>query len=59
MNPTMIKPNYKFATIPFGSTDTNIKINYPNMHAYMQDFNTPTVDIGVRQVKDGYVATHC
>lgn len=53
MNPTITKPPYKFATIPYGSTDTNILTNYPKMHAYMQQFNKSKVDLGVKAVKDG------
>ena len=55
MNPSSMKPPYKFATIPHGSTDTNIKTNYPHMYAYMQPYNKSTVGEGVRAVKDGYV----
>ncbi|XP_014675620.1 PREDICTED: glutamate receptor ionotropic, NMDA 2A-like [Priapulus caudatus] len=53
INPTHYDPAFKFGTIPFGSTEENIKANQPYMYRYMQQYNTDTLAAGVKQVKEG------
>ena len=48
------QPPFKFATIPNGSTEVNLKKNYPEMHGYMQKWNKNKVYEGVMAVKDRY-----
>ena len=54
-NPQSHKPPFKFATIPHGSTDTNIQKNYPKMYQWMKPFNKSDVKTGVNAVKSGFV----
>jgi len=54
-NPQRHKPPFKFATIPHGSTDTNIQKNYPDMYQWMKPFNKSDVKAGVNAVKNGFV----
>lgn len=53
MNPRAHKPPFKFATVPDGSTETNLRNNYPAMYDYMKQFNRSKVEDGVKAVKDG------
>ena len=53
MNPHAHKPPFKFATVPHGSTETNLMNNYPDMYQYMKPYNKTNVEEGVRAVKDG------
>ncbi|VDO14877.1 unnamed protein product [Rodentolepis nana] len=45
------KPPFRFATIPSGATEENIKINFPEMAAYMRAFNRTTVVEGLKSLK--------
>ncbi|EUB60782.1 Glutamate [NMDA] receptor subunit epsilon-2 [Echinococcus granulosus] len=45
------KPPFRFATIPSGATEENIKINFPEMAAYMRAFNRTTVINGLKSLK--------
>ncbi|KAM3173616.1 hypothetical protein ACTXT7_012160 [Hymenolepis weldensis] len=45
------KPPFRFATIPSGTTEENIKINFPEMAAYMRAFNRTTVVEGLKSLK--------
>ena len=51
MHPTKVSPNFKFATVPDGSTEDNIKKNYPRMHRYMKKYDEPTVDDGIKALQ--------
>ncbi|KAL8576689.1 hypothetical protein ACOMHN_025164 [Nucella lapillus] len=52
-NPTHTKPPFKYATVPEGSTETNIRNNHPTMYHYMKAYNKPKVNIGIEAVKAG------
>lgn len=45
------KPPFRFATIPSGATEENIKINFPEMATYMRAFNRTTVVEGLKSLK--------
>ncbi|CUT99598.1 glutamate NMDA receptor subunit [Echinococcus multilocularis] len=45
------KPPFRFATVPSGATEENIKINFPEMAAYMRAFNRTTVIDGLKSLK--------
>ncbi|XP_074647823.1 glutamate receptor ionotropic, NMDA 2B-like isoform X2 [Tubulanus polymorphus] len=51
-NAKSLKPPFRFGTVPFGSTETNLIKNYPKMYKYMREFNRSDVDKGVKAVKD-------
>ena len=55
MNPTARKPPFKFATVPHGSTETNLMKNFPEMYKYMKPYNKSSVQQGVQGVKEQYV----
>ncbi|XP_052790381.1 glutamate receptor ionotropic, NMDA 2B-like [Mya arenaria] len=55
MNPTAVSPHFKFATVPGGSTEDNIRMNYPRMHKYMKKYNKTSVPIGIRALKVGEI----
>ncbi len=52
IDPLSHSPPFKFATIPSGSTEVNLKKNYPQMHAYMQKWNKKNVSEGLKAVKE-------
>nr|VZI00010.1 unnamed protein product [Spirometra erinaceieuropaei] len=49
------KPPFRFATVPNGATEENIKINFPEMAAYMRTFNRTTVIEGLKSLKAGEI----
>ncbi|TPP55952.1 Glutamate [NMDA] receptor subunit epsilon-2 [Fasciola gigantica] len=51
--PWNVKPPFRFATIPSGATEENIKINFPEMGAYMRKFNRSTVEEGLKALRSG------
>ncbi|KAF5403478.1 Glutamate receptor ionotropic NMDA 2B, partial [Paragonimus heterotremus] len=51
--PWNVKPPFRFATIPSGATEENIKINFPEMAIYMHKFNRSTVEEGLKSLKAG------
>ncbi|XP_029651610.1 glutamate receptor ionotropic, NMDA 2B-like [Octopus sinensis] len=51
MNPHALKPPFRFATTPNGSTETNLKTNYPSMYRYMSKFNQRDVTEGIYALK--------
>lgn len=53
-NPHAHKPAFKFATVPHGSTETNLMKNYWDMYQYMKPFNKSNVQDGVTAVKSGW-----
>lgn len=53
MNPTAVTPHFRFATLPSGSTEDNLRKNYPRMHKYMQKYNKSGVDEGIAALKAG------
>ncbi|ELU11683.1 hypothetical protein CAPTEDRAFT_179505 [Capitella teleta] len=54
-NPHAHKPAFKFATVPHGSTETNLMKNYWDMYQYMKPFNKSNVQDGVTAVKSGEI----
>nr|XP_034313531.1 glutamate receptor ionotropic, NMDA 2B isoform X4 [Crassostrea gigas] len=54
-NPYSMKPPFKFATIPNGSTEENLRKNHYNMYQYMQRYNRPTVDDALEALKQGKI----
>ena len=51
MHPKKVSPNFKFATVPDGSTEDNLKKNYPRMHKYMKQYDQPGVPAGIAALK--------
>ncbi|XP_023605015.1 glutamate receptor ionotropic, NMDA 2D-like, partial [Myotis lucifugus] len=46
-------PPLKFGTVPNGSTEKNIRSNYPDMHSYMVRYNQPRVEEALTHLKAG------
>ncbi|XP_008284059.1 uncharacterized protein grin2db [Stegastes partitus] len=51
-------PPLKFGTVPNGSTEKNIRSNYPDMHQYMGKYNQRGVEDAILNLKTGSVCTH-
>ncbi|CAM9252136.1 unnamed protein product, partial [Lampetra planeri] len=49
--PTEQYPPLRFGTVPNGSTERNIRNNYPEMHAYMSRYNQRTVEDALLNLK--------
>ncbi|CAC5378723.1 GRIN2B [Mytilus coruscus] len=50
-NPYSLKPPFKFATVPNGSTEENLRQNHKQMFTYMKTYNKPTVAEGIESLK--------
>ncbi|XP_060076117.1 glutamate receptor ionotropic, NMDA 2B-like [Ylistrum balloti] len=48
-------PPFRFATVPNGSTEENLRQNHQQMFAYMRQFNQSTVDGALKSLKDGKI----
>uniref|UniRef100_A0A8D0GMG8 Glutamate receptor n=1 Tax=Sphenodon punctatus TaxID=8508 RepID=A0A8D0GMG8_SPHPU len=48
-------PPLKFGTVPNGSTEKNIRSNYPDMHTYMVKYNQRNVEDALHHLKTGYL----
>ncbi|KAM9852625.1 uncharacterized protein grin2db [Aulostomus maculatus] len=46
-------PPLKFGTVPNGSTEKNIRSNYPDMHQYMGKYNQKGVEEAILNLKTG------
>ncbi|CAH2302194.1 glutamate receptor ionotropic, NMDA 2C [Pelobates cultripes] len=46
-------PPFRFGTVPNGSTERNIRSNYPDMHAYMVRYNQRSVEDALASLKTG------
>uniref|UniRef100_A0A8C3HC10 Glutamate receptor n=1 Tax=Chrysemys picta bellii TaxID=8478 RepID=A0A8C3HC10_CHRPI len=46
-------PPLKFGTVPNGSTEKNIRSNYPDMHNYMVKYNQRSVEDALQHLKSG------
>ncbi|XP_077937473.1 uncharacterized protein grin2da [Gasterosteus aculeatus] len=51
--PTEQYPPLRFGTVPNGSTEENIRSNYPNMHQYMIRNNQKSVEEAIENLKSG------
>ncbi|KAK7489093.1 hypothetical protein BaRGS_00019607, partial [Batillaria attramentaria] len=51
-NPHHRHPPFKYATLKDGATEENIQKNYPNLYAYMKNYNQDTVKVAVNALKD-------
>lgn len=51
--PTEQYPPLRFGTVPNGSTEENIRSNYPNMHQYMIRNNQKGVEEAIENLKTG------
>ncbi|XP_035278867.1 glutamate receptor ionotropic, NMDA 2D [Anguilla anguilla] len=52
-HPTEQYPPLKFGTVPNGSTEKNIRSNYPDMHQYMIKYNQRGVEEAITNLKTG------
>uniref|UniRef100_A0A672LQR0 Glutamate receptor n=1 Tax=Sinocyclocheilus grahami TaxID=75366 RepID=A0A672LQR0_SINGR len=52
-HPTDQYPPLKFGTVPNGSTEKNIRSNYPDMHQYMIKYNQRSVEDAISHLKTG------
>ncbi|KAA0703118.1 Glutamate receptor ionotropic, NMDA 2D [Triplophysa tibetana] len=52
-HPTEQYPPLKFGTVPNGSTEKNIRSNYPDMHQYMIKYNQKSVEDAISHLKTG------
>uniref|UniRef100_A0A8C5WLP3 Glutamate receptor n=1 Tax=Leptobrachium leishanense TaxID=445787 RepID=A0A8C5WLP3_9ANUR len=46
-------PPFRFGTVPNGSTERNIRSNYPDMHSYMVRYNQRSVEDALASLKSG------
>ncbi|KAM9837106.1 glutamate receptor ionotropic, NMDA 2C-like [Aulostomus maculatus] len=46
-------PPFRFGTVPNGSTERNIRSNYPDMHTHMMKYNQKGVDEALESLKTG------
>ncbi|KAM3909954.1 LOW QUALITY PROTEIN: glutamate receptor ionotropic, NMDA 2C [Leptodactylus fuscus] len=46
-------PPFRFGTVPNGSTERNIRTNYPDMHSYMVRYNQRSVEDALGSLKSG------
>uniref|UniRef100_A0A3P8YNU1 Glutamate receptor n=1 Tax=Esox lucius TaxID=8010 RepID=A0A3P8YNU1_ESOLU len=46
-------PPFRFGTVPNGSTERNIRSNYPEMHAHMVKYNQKGVEDALNSLKSG------
>ncbi|XP_014848697.1 PREDICTED: glutamate receptor ionotropic, NMDA 2C-like, partial [Poecilia mexicana] len=46
-------PPFRFGTVPNGSTERNIRSNYPDMHTHMMKYNQKGVEEALQSLKTG------
>jgi len=51
-------PPFRFGTVPNGSTERNIRSNYPDMHMHMMKYNQKGVEEALESLKTGYSSTN-
>lgn len=56
-SPNDFSPPFRFGTVPNGSTERNIRNNYPEMHSYMTKFHQRNVNEALQSLKAGWVCT--
>lgn len=52
-NPYAYSPPFRFGTVPNGSTERNIRKNYPAMHQYMVKYHQTGVQDALVSLKTG------
>ncbi|XP_061893119.1 glutamate receptor ionotropic, NMDA 2B-like [Entelurus aequoreus] len=52
-SPNDFSPPFRFGTVPNGSTERNIRNNYPEMHSYMTKFHQRNVHEALQSLKAG------
>ncbi|XP_037113570.1 glutamate receptor ionotropic, NMDA 2B [Syngnathus acus] len=52
-SPNDFSPPFRFGTVPNGSTERNIRNNYPEMHSYMTKFHQRNVEEALPSLKAG------
>lgn len=52
-------PPFRFGTVPNGSTERNIRSNYPDMHTHMVKYNQRSVEDALTSLKMGYGSLRC
>uniref|UniRef100_A0A669EEY1 Glutamate receptor n=1 Tax=Oreochromis niloticus TaxID=8128 RepID=A0A669EEY1_ORENI len=52
-SPNDFSPPFRFGTVPNGSTERNIRNNYPEMHSYMTKFHQRNVNEALQSLKSG------
>uniref|UniRef100_A0A671UL70 Glutamate receptor n=1 Tax=Sparus aurata TaxID=8175 RepID=A0A671UL70_SPAAU len=52
-SPNDFSPPFRFGTVPNGSTERNIRNNYPEMHSYMTKFHQRNVNEALGSLKAG------
>ncbi|TMS15597.1 Glutamate receptor ionotropic, NMDA 2B [Larimichthys crocea] len=52
-SPNDFSPPFRFGTVPNGSTERNIRNNYPEMHSYMTKFHQRNVNEALASLKAG------
>lgn len=53
-SPYSYSPPFRFGTVPNGSTERNIRKNYPDMHQYMTKYHQTGVHDALATLKSGY-----
>lgn len=53
-SPYSYSPPFRFGTVPNGSTERNIRKNYPDMHQYMTKYHQTGVQDALVSLKTGY-----
>lgn len=56
-SPYSFSPPFRFGTVPNGSTERNIRKNYPDMHQYMVKYHQSGVHDALVSLKTGYELT--
>ncbi len=49
-------PPFRFGTVPNGSTERNIRSNYPDMHTHMIKYNQKGVEEALNSLKTGWAS---
>uniref|UniRef100_A0A3Q3Q248 Glutamate receptor n=1 Tax=Monopterus albus TaxID=43700 RepID=A0A3Q3Q248_MONAL len=52
-HPNDFSPPFRFGTVPNGSTERNIRNNYPEMHSYMTKYHQRNVNEALQSLKAG------
>ncbi|PAA82140.1 hypothetical protein BOX15_Mlig034011g2, partial [Macrostomum lignano] len=50
-DPTSHRPPFRFATVPSGATEENMRMNYPDIANHMRNYSKSNIDEGIRTLK--------